>query len=83
MTYLASVGEVQSYTPNIEYDGIRKASLALFPGSPALECEMHAWRVWYLFSRENDVIKKGPEFLEQQGNVLHTVQPTIHGSPDL
>ena len=39
---------------------------------------MYARRVWYLFSRDRDVIKIGPEFLEQKGNVLCVVRPTMH-----
>ena len=39
---------------------------------PALECEyVCAGRGWYLFSCENNVIKKGPEFLEQ--NITHAL----------
>ena len=36
---------------------------------------IHMWRVWYILSRDHDVIKIGPEFLEQKGNVLRIIQP--------
>ena len=53
--------------------------VALFLGLPTPERErVYARRVWYLFSRDRDVIKIGPEFLEQKGNVLCVVRPTIH-----
>ena len=38
---------------------------------------VHAWRAWYIFSRDHDVIKIGPEILEQKGNVLRVIQPTL------
>ena len=38
---------------------------------------MYVGRVWYLFSHDHDVIKIGPEFLEQKGNILLLVQPTM------
>ena len=40
---------------------------------------VYAWRAWYIFSRDqwHDVIEIGPEFLEQKGNVLRIVQPTM------
>ena len=41
---------------------------------------VHAWRAWYFFSREHDVIEIGPEFLEQKGNVLRIVQPTMRST---
>ena len=45
--------------------------VASFPGSPAPEHGyVYVGRAWYLFSREHDVIKIGPEFLEQKGNVV-------------
>ena len=40
----------------------------------------HAWRAWYIFSRDQDVIKIGPEFLEQKGNVLHIIQPALRST---
>ena len=39
---------------------------------------VQAWRAWYFLSRDHDVIEIGPEFLEQTGNVLCVVQPTMH-----
>ena len=42
------------------------AAIASFPGSPSLEHKYVAVRAWYLFSREHDVIKIAPEFLEQK-----------------
>ena len=36
---------------------------------------VYAGRAWYLFSREHNVFKKEPEFLERQH--LHVVQPTM------
>ena len=41
---------------------------------------VHAWRAWYIFSCDRDVIKIGPEFLEQKGNVLCVIQPTLHST---
>ena len=48
--------------------------VASFPGSSR---NVHAWRAWYPFSRDHDVIKIGPEYLEQKGNVLRVIQPTL------
>ena len=43
------------------------AAIASFPGSPSPEHKyLHIGRAWYLFSREDDVIKIGPQFLEQK-----------------
>ena len=39
---------------------------------------VHVWTAWYLSSRNHDVIKIGPEFLEQKGNFLRIIQPTLH-----
>ena len=39
---------------------------------------VHVWRAWYIFSRDHYVIKIGPEFLEQKGNILRVIQPTLH-----
>ena len=33
-------------------------------------------KAWYPISRDHDVIERGPEFLEQKGNILH-VQPIM------
>ena len=41
---------------------------------------VHVWRAWYLFSRDHDVIKIRPEFLEQKGDVLPVIQPTLHST---
>ena len=51
--------------------------VASFPGFPALDCEhVYTGRAWYLFSREDDVIKIG---IEQKGKVLCIIQPpTLH-----
>ena len=38
---------------------------------------VHAWRAWYIFSRDHDV---GPEILEQKGNVLHVIQPALRST---
>ena len=38
------------------------------------------WRAWYIFSRDHDVIKIGPEFLEQKGNVLRVIQPALRST---
>ena len=56
-------------------------SLSSFPGSP--EREMYTWRAWCLFSRDHDIIKIGPEFLEQKGNVLCVIQPTLRSTLNL
>ena len=53
--------------------------VASFPGSPGMRI-IHAWRAWYIFSRDHDVIKIGPEFLEQKGNLLHVIQLTLHST---
>ena len=51
----------------------------MFLGLPTPERErVYARRVWYLFSRDHAVIKIGSEFLEQKGNVLCVVRPTMH-----
>ena len=50
----------------------RTTLLALFPGSP--EREMYMRGEPGIFSH---VIKIGPEFLEQKGNVLSIIQPTF------
>ena len=42
--------------------------------------DKHTWRAWYIFSRDHDVIKIGPEFLEQKGNVLRVIQPTLRST---
>ena len=39
-----------------------------------------AGRAWYFSSRGHDVIKIGPELLEQKGNVFRVVQPTMHST---
>ena len=41
---------------------------------------VHAWKAWYLSSRNHDVIKIGREFLEQKGNFLRIIQPTLHST---
>ena len=41
---------------------------------------VHALRAWYIFSRDHDIIKIGPEFLEQKGNVLRVIQPTLRST---
>ena len=41
---------------------------------------VHAWRAWYIFSRDHDVTKLGPEFLEQKGNLLLIIQPTLRST---
>ena len=37
-------------------------------------------RAWCLFSRDHDVIKTGPEFLEQEGNILCVIQLTLRSA---
>ena len=51
--------------------------LASFPGSP--EREMYT-RGEPGFSRDHDVIKIGPEFLELKGNVLRIIQPALRST---
>ena len=34
---------------------------------------VYVGRAWYLFSYEHDIVKIGPGFLEQKGNVLGVV----------
>ena len=53
--------------------------VASFPGSPGTRI-IHAWRAWYIFSCDHDVIEIGPEFLEQKGNVLRVIQPTVRST---
>ena len=50
----------------------------LHVGVPRLE-RKHV-RAWYLFSRDHDVIKTGPELLEQKGNAFRVVQPTMRST---
>ena len=50
--------------------------VSLVPRLPGTR-NVHAWRAWYLFSHDHDVIEIGPEFLEQKGNVLRVIQPTL------
>ena len=38
---------------------------------------VHAWRAWYIFSRDHDVIEIGPEFL---GNVLCVIQQNLRST---
>ena len=40
----------------------------------------HAWTARYIFSRDHDVIKIGPQFLEQKGNVLGVIQPALRST---
>ena len=42
--------------------------------------DKHAWRAWYIFSRDHDVIKIGPEFSEQKANVLRVIQPALRST---
>ena len=39
-----------------------------------------AWRAWYIFSHDHDVIKTGLEFLEQKGNILCVIQPALRST---
>ena len=41
---------------------------------------VHAWRAWYIFSRDHDVTKLGPGFLEQKGNLLLVIQSTLRST---
>ena len=66
----------------LSHTKIKLHDLASFPGTPEREYE-YAWRAWYLFSRDHDVIEIGPEFLEQKGNVLHIIQPTLRSMLDM
>ena len=54
--------------------GFRLASL---PGSPERELYVHG-EPGIFFSCDHDVIKIGPGFLEQKGNISHIVQQTMH-----
>ena len=54
--------------------------LASFPGSPEREINTRGSRAWYIFSRDHDIIKIGPEFLEQKGNVLRVIQPALRST---
>ena len=45
-------------------------TVASLPCSPALWNAIMCAKARYLFSCEHDVIRKGPEFCEQKGNVL-------------
>ena len=60
-------------------DVLLKHYISLVPRLPGMR-NVHAWRVWYLFSRDHDVIKIGSDFLEQKGNVLHVIQPTLRST---
>ena len=50
--------------------------------APKLE-DVYAGRAWYLFSRDHDVIKIGPEFLEQKGIGQPCVQRLASFDPRL
>ena len=52
---------------------------SLVPRLPGMQ-NVHTWRAWYLFSHDHDIIEIGPEFLEQKGNVLHVIPPTLHST---
>ena len=53
-----------------------------YPRSQALRNAKYtrAWRAGYIFSRDHDVIKIGPQFLEQKGNVLGVIQPVLRST---
>ena len=53
----------------------RRQVIASFPGSP--EREINTRGEPGIFSH---VIKIGPEFLEQKGNVLRVIQPTLRST---
>ena len=53
--------------------------IASFSGSPTPEHEYVYQGEAGIFSHY-DIIKIGPEFLEQNSNVLHIVQPTMHST---
>ena len=57
------------------YQLIQYTCLASFPGSP--EREINTRGEPGIFSH---VIKIGPEFLEQKGNVLSVIQPALHST---
>ena len=65
----------------VEWAGIWPVStfLASFPGSSGTRI-IHAWRDWYLFSRDHDVIKIEPGVLEQKGNVLRIIQQNLRST---
>ena len=41
---------------------------------------VHAWTAWYIFSRDHDVIKIGPKFLERKGNALRVIQLALRST---
>ena len=49
---------------------------------PAFHCLQYgkAWRAWYLFSREHDVIGKWEKFSEQTGCISHISQLTTRST---
>ena len=53
--------------------------IASFPGSPTPEHKYVYQGEAGIFSHY-DIIKIGPEFLKQKGNVLHVVQPTMRST---
>ena len=52
------------------------------PRLPGMQ-NVHAWRAWYLFSRDHDVIEIRSEFLEQKGSILRIIQPTLCSKLDV
>ena len=54
--------------------------IASFPGSPVPRTYTGG-RAWYRFSHDHDVINIGPESLEQKGNILRVIQPTLRCFP--
>ena len=73
-TYQTAVGR----SGNETMDSSRLSVLASFPGSP--EREINTRGEPGIFSH---VIKIGPEFLEQKGNVLSVIQPALHSTLDV
>ena len=52
---------------------------SLVPKLPGIQ-NVHTWSAWYLFSCDHDVMEIGLEFLEQKGNVLCVIQPTLRST---
>ena len=58
---------------------VNEDDVSLVPGLSGTRI-VHAWRAWYIFSRDHDANQLGPEFLEQKGNLLLIIQSTLRST---
>ena len=66
------------YSSSLSSQRSIKSSLPSFPGSP--EHELYMRGEPGIFSHVINVIKMGPEILEQKDNVLRVIQPALHST---